>query len=109
MHEIKRVEVLPAAIFGGLLSLVPSVVGEVLVVFPFMAILGPIIGSLGRGAVSFGAGGASLGGLPPLLFGGFMLVAPILNGVLGFLMTGLCCLVYNAAAPKIGGIKVALG
>jgi hypothetical protein len=96
MHEIKRVEVLPAAIFGGLLSLVTSAVGEVLVVFP--TFLGPLVGSFVRGVPFVGL---------PLLFGWFVL--PILNGVLGFLMTGLCCLVYNAAAPKIGGIKVALG
>ena len=101
MREIKHIGVLRAAIFGGLLSLVTSAVGEVLVVFLSMALLGPIAGSYGRG-------GGLLGGLPPLV-GRLVLVAPILNGILGFVLTGLCCWVYNLAAPRIGGIEVELG
>jgi hypothetical protein len=101
MREIKHIGVLPAAIFGGLLSLVTSAVGEVLVVFGSLALLGPIAGSFGRG-------GGPLGGLLPLV-GRFVLLAPIFNGVLGFVITGLCCWFYNLSAPVIGGIKVELG
>jgi hypothetical protein len=101
MQEIKRVGVLQVAIWGGLLSLLTSLVGEVLMVFPFLASGGRFAPL--RGGVPF-SGPSTF----PVLLAWVVLFAPILYGALGFLVTGMCCWFYNLFAPKIGGIEVQL-
>jgi len=86
MHEITQIEVLPAAKIGGLMCLLGSAVSEVLRIFPLVAYRGRLDAQFGR----------------------YMLLMPILSGLIGFVSASVCCWVYNRVTPIMGGIEIEL-
>ncbi|MGO9097068.1 MAG: hypothetical protein ACLQGV_17830 [Bryobacteraceae bacterium] len=86
MQEITQIEVLPAAKIGGLMGLLGSAVSEILRIFPVVAYRGRL----------------------DVQFGQYMLLMPILSGLIGFVSASVCCWVYNRVTPIMGGIEIEL-
>jgi hypothetical protein len=88
---IRRIEPVPAAkVMGTLYALLGFIIGVCVALV-----------SLAGGLASARLGGFGLG------FGiGAIIVAPILYGVIGFLITLLGAALYNWAAGRVGGIQI---
>jgi len=96
-HRIRRIGVLKAALIGGIayalmaLLLVPF--------FVFVVFAGAFLDAgMGPGPV----------GAEWMMGPAFMLLAPLIYGVLGFIGTGIAAAVYNLIAMMVGGLEVEL-
>ncbi len=86
MQEITQIEVLPAAKIGGLMGLLGSLLNELMGIFPVVAYRGRL----------------------DVQFGRYMLLMPVLSGLIGLVSTSVCCWVYNRVTPIMGGIEIEL-
>lgn len=92
-HRIRRIGVLKAAIIGGIAYAIMSLV-FVPVFLLMIFVSGPMMNDMGG---------------PERMIGpAFMLLAPLIYGVLGFIGTAIAALVYNLIAMMVGGLEIEL-
>lgn len=93
-HRIRRIGVLRAATIGGIASASMS-----LLIVPFMVIL--ILAARSMAEVPYESGNG-------LMAPAFLLLTPLIYGVIGFVTSALLALVYNLIALMVGGLEIEL-
>ena len=93
-QRIRRVGVLKAAIIGGIAYALISLLFVPFFLF-VMFVSGPMMNDMGPRA-------------DWMLGPAFLLLAPLVYGVLGFIGTGIAAAVYNLIAMMVGGLEVEL-
>lgn len=94
-HRIRRIGVLKAAVIGGIAYAVMA-----LVFVPFMLFMvfvsGPMMNEMGGTGADW------------MMAPAFMLLGPLIYGVLGFIGTAIAAAVYNLIAMMVGGLEIEL-
>ena len=94
-HRIRRIGVLKAALIGGIAYALMTLLFVPFFLF-FIFASGPMFGDMGEMSGEWMMGPA------------FLLLAPLVYGVMGFIGTGIAAAVYNLIATMVGGLEVEL-
>lgn len=97
MHRVKRFDVLSVAKISGLCY---GAIG--VLIAPFFLLIGMLGGQAAREA------GSGIPGMGAMFGVGMAVAAPVMYGVMGFVMGALGAFIYNLISKWIGGIEVEL-